>query len=96
MEGGFQKSLQLFVTNEYCVFENDICVGLPYVLGGKPDCANSPLPRFFAKARCPLSWHSLESRWSGCTAEKRGVFKHNSSDSSFSSTFSFLLFFVSF
>ena len=43
MEGGFQKSLQLFVANRYCVFENDICVDLPDVLGGKPDCANSPL-----------------------------------------------------
>ena len=53
MEGGFQKSLQLFVANGYCVFKNDICVDLPNVLGGKPDCVNSPLPRFFAKARCP-------------------------------------------
>ena len=53
MEVSFQKSLQLFVANGYCVFENDICVDLPYVLSGIPDCANSPLPRFFAKARCP-------------------------------------------
>ena len=36
------------------MFENDICVDLPDVLGGEPDCANSPLPRFFAKARYPL------------------------------------------
>ena len=53
MEGGFHKSLRLFVANGYCVFENDICVDLLDALGGKLDCANSPLPRFFAKARCP-------------------------------------------
>ena len=53
MEVGFQKSLRLFVVNVYCVLDNDICVDLPDVLGGKPDCAYSPLPRFFAKARCP-------------------------------------------
>ena len=55
MEGGFQKSLQLFVANGYRVFENDICVNLLDVLGGKPDCANSPLPGFFTRVRCPLS-----------------------------------------
>ena len=43
MEVGFQKFLQLFVANGYFVFENDICVDLPYVLGVEPDCANSPL-----------------------------------------------------
>ena len=53
MKGGFQKSLQLFVTNGYCVFEDDICVDLPDVLDGKPDYANSPFSEFFAKARCP-------------------------------------------
>ena len=53
MEVGFQKSLHLFVANRYCVFENDICVDLPDILGGEPDCANSPLLGFFAKARCP-------------------------------------------
>ena len=47
------KSLQLFVANGYCVFENEICVDLPDVLGGKPDCVNSPLSRFFTRARCP-------------------------------------------
>ena len=54
MEVGFQKSLQLFVANGYCVFENDICVDVPDVPSGKPDCANSPLSGFFARARCPL------------------------------------------
>ena len=54
MEGGFQKSLQLFVANGYCVFENDICVDLPDVLGGKPGCANSPILGFFTRARFPL------------------------------------------
>ena len=53
MEVGFQKSLRLFVTNGYCVFENDICVDLPDVLGGELDRANSPFSRFFARARCP-------------------------------------------
>ena len=53
MEGGFQKSLQLFVANRYCVFEDDICVYLPDAQDGQPDYANSPLPKFFARARCP-------------------------------------------
>ena len=53
MEGGFQKSLQLFVANGYCVFEDDIRVDRPDVLDGKPDYANSPLPEFFARARFP-------------------------------------------
>ena len=35
------------------MFENDICVDLPNVLGGKLDCDNSPLLGFFDKARCP-------------------------------------------
>ena len=52
MEGGFQKSLQLFVANGYCEFEDNIRVNLPNVLDGKPDYANSPLPKFFARARC--------------------------------------------
>ena len=44
MEGGFQKSLEPFVANRYCVFEGDICVDLLDVLDGKPDYANSPFP----------------------------------------------------
>ena len=62
MEGDFQKSLQLFVANGYCMFKIDICVNLPDVVGGKPDCANSPLPRFFARARCPPCPGALWSR----------------------------------
>ena len=54
MEEGFQKSLQLFVANGYCVFEDNICVDLEDVLDGKPDYANSPLIEFFARARCLL------------------------------------------
>ena len=50
MEGGFQKSLQLFVAYGYCVFEHDICVDLPDVLNGKPDYANAPLLEFLAGA----------------------------------------------
>ena len=37
MEGGFQKSLQLFVANGYCVFEDDACADLSGVLDGKPN-----------------------------------------------------------
>ena len=54
MEGGFQKSLQLFIANGYCVFEDNICVDLPNVLGGNPGYTNSPFPNFSTKARCPL------------------------------------------
>ena len=54
MDGSFHKSLQLFVANGYCVFENDIYVDQPDVLSGKPYYANSSIPEFFAKARCPL------------------------------------------
>ena len=50
MEGGFQKSLQLFVAYEYCVFEHDIYVDQPNVLDEKPDCANAPLSEFVARA----------------------------------------------
>ena len=55
MEGGFQKSLQLFVSNGNYEFENDIRADLPDVLDGKPGYANSPLLEFFARARFPLS-----------------------------------------
>ena len=48
MEGGFQKSLQLFVVNGYCVFEDDICVDLSGVLDGKPNYANVPFSGLFA------------------------------------------------
>ena len=34
------------------MFENDICVDLPDVLGRKPDCANTSLLGCFARARC--------------------------------------------
>ena len=36
------------------MLEHDICVGLPDVLVGKLDNANSLFPEFFARARCPL------------------------------------------
>ena len=42
MEGGFQKSLQLFVVKGYCVFEDYIYVDLSGVLNGKPNYANVP------------------------------------------------------
>ena len=40
MEGGFQRSLQLFVVNGYCVFEDDVCIDLSSVLDGRPNYAN--------------------------------------------------------
>ena len=49
MEGGFQKSLQLFVANGYCVFEDDICVDLSSVLDGKPNYANVPISELFTR-----------------------------------------------
>ena len=49
MEGGFQKSLQLFVTKGYCVFEDDICVDLLDVLDGKPNHANVPISELFSR-----------------------------------------------
>ena len=61
MELGFQKFLQLFVANGYYVFENDICVDLPDILGAEPNCANSPLIGFFVRARCPTCPGALQS-----------------------------------
>ena len=49
MEGGFQKSLQLFVSNGYCVFEDNICVDRSSVLDGKPNYANVPLSELFVR-----------------------------------------------
>ena len=62
MEVGFQKSLKLFVANGYYVFENDICVDLLDVPGGKPDCVNSPISWFFTRVGAPLSWRPPESQ----------------------------------
>ena len=47
MEGDFQKSLQLFFTNGYCVFEDNVCVDLSSVLDGKPNYANVPFSKLF-------------------------------------------------
>ena len=49
MEGGFQKSLQLFIVNGYCVFEDDVYVDLSGVLDGKPNYANFPFSELFAR-----------------------------------------------
>ena len=78
------------------MFENDIRVDLPDVLGVESDGANSPLPRFVTKARCPLSRTPPESQWSRFVVETGGVLKHNIPYSYFSFTFSFLFAFVSF
>ena len=40
MEGGFQRSLQLFVVNGYCVFEDDVCVDPSSVLDERPNYSN--------------------------------------------------------
>ena len=53
-----------------------------------------PIPLFHSSSLgqgAPLSWRPPESQLSRCIAERRGVFKHNISDSSFSSTFFFFL-----
>ena len=42
MKGGFQKFLQLFVVNGYCVFEDNVCVDLSGARDGKPNYANVP------------------------------------------------------
>ena len=55
MEGGFQKSLQLFVANGYYVFEDDVCVDLSSVIHGKPNYANVPFSELCARARCSIS-----------------------------------------
>ena len=49
MEGGFQKSLQLFIVNGYCVFEDDVYVDISIVLDGKPNYTNFPFPKLFAR-----------------------------------------------
>ena len=49
MEGGFQKSPQLFVTNGCCVFEDNVCVDLSGVLDGKPNYANVPFTELFIR-----------------------------------------------
>ena len=48
MKGDFQKSLQLFVVNGYCVFEDDVCVDLSGVLDGRPNYANITFSEIFA------------------------------------------------
>ena len=47
MEGDFWKSLQLFVANRYCVFEDDVCIDLSSVLYRKPNYANVPFSELF-------------------------------------------------
>ena len=40
MEGGFQKSLRLFVVSGYCVFVDNVYVDISGVLDGRPNYAN--------------------------------------------------------
>ena len=47
MEGDLQMSLQLFVVNGYCVFEDDVCVDPSGVLDGRPNYANITFSRLF-------------------------------------------------
>ena len=49
MEGGCQKSLQLFFINGYCVFKDDVCVDLSGALDGKPNYANIPFSKLLAR-----------------------------------------------
>ena len=49
MEGGFQKSLQLFIVNGYCVFEDDVYVDLSGVLDGRPNYANITFSELFTR-----------------------------------------------
>ena len=49
MEGGFQKSLQLFIVNGYCVFEEDVSVDLSGVLDSKPNYANVTFSMLFVR-----------------------------------------------
>ena len=64
MEGGFQKSLQLFVTNGYCVFEDDVCVDLSSVVDGKPNYANVPFLELFV-GPC-LDWPKVMAEGPDC------------------------------
>ena len=48
MEGGFQRSLQLFVVNGYRVFEDDVYVDLSGVLDERPNNANITFSGLFA------------------------------------------------
>ena len=73
MEVGFQKFLQLFVANGYCVLKTDICVDLPDVLGGS---LIVPIPLFQDSSLGlgdPLSQCLPESQRSRCVVETRGV-----------------------
>ena len=47
MEGGFQRSLWIFVVNGYCVFEDDVYVDPSGVLDERPNYANITFPGFF-------------------------------------------------
>ena len=49
MEGGFQRSLQLFIVNGCCVFEDDVCVDTSSVLDGRPNYANITFSRLFVR-----------------------------------------------
>ena len=49
MEGGFQRSLRIFITNGYCVFEDDVCIDPSGVLEGRPNYANVTFSGLFAR-----------------------------------------------
>ena len=55
MKGGFQRPLQLFVVNGYCVFEDDVCVDLSGVLNERPNCANITFLGLFVRPCVDLS-----------------------------------------
>ena len=100
--GDFQKSLQLFVTYGYCLSDYDFRVVYHSSRKRRP---TTPLLLFQSSLRrlgAPLSWRLLELWQQRCKAERRGNFKQNNPDSSFSLIFpsssssSFHLFFFFF
>ena len=61
MEEQFQKSLQLFVVNGYCVFEDDVYVDRSIVLDGRPNCANITFLGLFV-GPC-VDWSEVMDKW---------------------------------
>ena len=47
MEGGFKRSLHIFVVSGFCVFEDEVFVDLSGVLNGRPNYANITFSGFF-------------------------------------------------
>ena len=98
----FQKSLQLFVAYGYCLSGYVFLVVYHLSRKGR---LTTPLLLFqssLLRLGAPLSWRLLELRQQKCKAKRRGNFKQDNPDSSFSFIFpssfspSFHLFFFFF